>query len=215
MSLDAGGSRLLRAQQQAQAAEEGGGGGGAPWLPSLSQPSPAHVLRSRSSGPATFTAAAALAVTAVDGTPPAARRAQDARALLGHGLMHRSLSLLNGDTGPDATAAHKRALMSGAAGSRSSTLLAHVPSGGMEGAAGSAQEAAPSGAGGSGASGGPAAGGGAAEQKQLFETQKMVVELARRQNRMGDALAKLERANKNRLDIQERLIIKVAQQVGP
>mmetsp|Transcript_22757 Transcript_22757/g.59459 ORF Transcript_22757/g.59459 Transcript_22757/m.59459 type:complete len:217 (+) Transcript_22757:314-964(+) len=55
--------------------------------------------------------------------------------------------------------------------------------------------------------------GAANSTKQLYETQKMMVELARRQNKIGDQVVKLEKFTRNRLDIQEKLVIKLAQQV--
>lgn len=49
--------------------------------------------------------------------------------------------------------------------------------------------------------------------KQLYEMQKVLVESSRRHNKLGDRVAKLEKSAKNRLDIQEKVFVKLARQV--
>jgi hypothetical protein len=49
--------------------------------------------------------------------------------------------------------------------------------------------------------------------KQLYEMQKVMVEVARRHNKLGDLVTKMEKTVKNRLDIQEKVFVKLAKQV--
>lgn len=113
-----------------------------------------------------------------------------------------------------------------ALGSRASGMTAGGGSGANSEAPSRPVSASARAGGGSGLVGEPSPGGGARPstgsagdacardvQKQMYEMQKVMVEVARRHNKLGDRVTKLEKGVKNRMDIQERLFIKLARQV--